>query len=76
MTCPDMVFRNSEEFVWVELLVVRQMFQGSDVMMFHVLVLVWGKEIPVEIGSFSLSRGMGVYIFVFTRLSVGLGFSI
>lgn len=76
MTCPDMVFRNSEEFVWVELLVVRQMFQGSDVMMFHVLVLVWGKEILVEIGSFSLSRGMGVYIFVFTRLSVGLGFSI
>lgn len=43
MTCPDMVFRNSEEFVWVELLVVRQMFQGSDVLMFHVLVLVWGK---------------------------------
>lgn len=33
-TCPDMVFRNSEEFVLVELLVVRQMFQGSDAMMF------------------------------------------
>jgi len=42
-TCPDMVFRNSEEFVLVELLVVRQMFQGSHVMMFHLLVLVWGK---------------------------------